>query len=47
MDASEADQLGDENLASEQFDSPAAEAGDSQAGDVAQLEPVTDPASEA
>lgn len=56
--ASEADQLGDENLASEQFDdSPAAEAadfqagdsqaGDSQASDAAQLEPVTDTASEA
>ena len=57
LDASEADQLGDENLASEQFESPAAEAadfqaGDSQeselqAGDAAQLEPVTDTASEA
>jgi hypothetical protein len=55
--AGEADQLGDENLASEQFDSPAAEAADFQAGDsqeselqlgdAAQLEPVTDPASEA
>ena len=57
LDASEADQLGDENLASEQVESPAAEAadfqaGDSQeselqAGDAAQLEPVTDTASEA
>jgi hypothetical protein len=52
VDVSEADQLGDENLASEQFDSAAAEAadlqaGDSQPGDVAQLEPVTDTASEA
>ena len=55
--AGEADQLGDENLASEQFDSPAAEAADfqagdsqesdSQPGDAAQLEPVTDTASEA
>jgi hypothetical protein len=57
VDASEADQLGDENLASEQFESPESEAsdfqagdsgaGDSQPGDVAQLEPVTDTASEA
>jgi hypothetical protein len=55
--AGEADQLGDENLASEQFDSPESEAADfqagdsqesdSQPGDAAQLEPVTDPASEA
>jgi len=55
--AGDADQLGDENLASEQFDSPVAEAadfqagdsqaGDSQASDAAQLEPVTDTASEA
>ena len=55
--AGDADQFADENLASEQFDSPVAEAadfqagdsqaGDSQASDAAQLEPVTDTASEA
>lgn len=55
--ASDTDQLGDENPASEQFESSESEAadfqagdalaGDSQPSDAAQLEPVTDTASEA